>query len=58
MKISSVLKNVGIIIGGLAAIYIIFQTADLLLRNKPAIIILGIGALTYFIGTWFKKKGK
>jgi hypothetical protein len=58
MKLSSKVKYAGIIIGGLSAIYIIFKAMDLLMANKPALVILGIGALIYFIGAWLKRKGK
>jgi len=49
---------IGITVGGLAAIYILFQAMDLLLDNKPALIVLGAGALIYFIGAYKKRKGK
>jgi len=58
MKLSSKLMYIGITVGGLAAIYILFQAMDLLLDNKPALIVLGAGALIYFIGAYKKRKGK
>lgn len=58
MKLSSKAKYVGVIVGGISAIYIIFKALDLLMANKLALVILGIGALIYFIGAWLKRKGK
>ncbi len=58
MKLSQILKYSGIVVGGLAAIRIIIALLSLILVHKVALIIMGIGALAYFIGVWFKKQGK
>jgi len=58
MKLSQILKYSGIVLGGLAAIKIILALLSLILLHKVALIVLGIGALIYFIGVWLKKKGK
>lgn len=58
MKLSQILKYSGIAVGGLAAIRIIIALLSLILVHKVALIIMGIGALAYFIGVWFKKQGK
>jgi len=58
MKLSQILKYSGIAIGGIAAIRIIIALLSLILAYKVALIFMGIGALAYFIGVWFKKAGK
>jgi hypothetical protein len=58
MKLSQILKYSGIVVGGIAAIRIIIALLSLILVHKVALIIMGIGALAYFIGVWFKKQGK
>lgn len=58
MKLSEKLKYIGIVIGVIAAIFIIVALLSLILTHKVALIFLGLGALVYFIGVWLKKQGK
>jgi hypothetical protein len=58
MKLSQILKYSGIAVGGIAAIRIVLALLSLILVYKAALIIMGIGALVYFVGVWFKKAGK
>jgi hypothetical protein len=58
MKLSQILKYSGIVVGGIAAIRIVLALLSLILVYKAALIIMGIGALVYFVGVWFKKAGK
>jgi hypothetical protein len=58
MKLSQVLKYSGKVVGGIAAIFIIWALLDLILVQKVALIFLGLGAVVYFIGVWLKKQGK
>ena len=58
MKLSKILKYVGIVVGVLAAIRIIYALLALILTHWIALIVLGTGALVYFIGVWLGKQGK
>ena len=58
MKLSQMLKYVGLGIGGIAGIKIVWLLFALILTHKVVLVILAIGVLTYFIGVWLKKKGK
>lgn len=58
MLLSQKLKYIGIVIGAIAAIFIIVALLSLILNHKVALIFLGLGALVYFIGVWLKKQGK
>jgi small-conductance mechanosensitive channel len=51
MKLSKILKYVGIIVGVLAAL-------TLVSKSPINILILGLGALSYFIGVWLDKGKK
>lgn len=51
MKLSQILKYVGIVVGIIAAL-------TLVSRHPVNILILGIGATVYFAGVWLAKKGK
>lgn len=58
MKLSKILKYVGIVVGVLAAIRIIYALLALILTHWITLIVLGTGALVYFIGVWLGKQGK
>lgn len=55
MTLSQILKYVGIVIGALGAIKIIFAELEVFEVHWICLIVMGIGALTYFIGVWEKK---
>lgn len=58
MKISQILKYSGIVLGGLAALKLVFVALSLITQHPVAIVILGLGALAYFIGVWLSKQDK
>lgn len=58
MKISQILKYSGIVVGGIAAIFIVMALFNLILAHKIALVVMGLGALAYFVGVWFNKQGK
>lgn len=51
MKLSQILKYAGIAVGVIAAL-------TLVSRHPINVLILGLGAVAYFAGVWFAKKGK
>ena len=51
MKLSGILKVAGIAVGVIAAL-------TLVSRHPINILILGLSALTYFVGAWFARKGQ
>jgi len=51
MKLSQILKIAGVLIGVIAAL-------TLVSLHPINILCLGIGAVIYLAGVWFKKKGK
>lgn len=58
LKLSTIVKNAGILVGGIAAVGLLWGALDLIVANKLLLIILGIGALAYFVGAWLKRMGK
>lgn len=55
LKLSEILKYAGIGIGALGGLKIIFAELALILEHPIALIIMGIGAVTYFVGVWEAK---
>jgi hypothetical protein len=58
LKLSQILKYVGYVIGGLAAIRLVYVAFSTILDSWVSLIVLGLGALSYFIGKFLKKQGK
>lgn len=55
MKLSGILKVAGIAVGVLALARLVYVTISL---YWITVLILGFGALTYFVGAWFARKGQ
>jgi hypothetical protein len=55
MKLGKILKYAGIIVGVIALAVLIWITVA---KLWPIIVVLGLGAVAWFVGAWFEKKGK
>jgi hypothetical protein len=58
MKLSQILKYSGIVVGALGTISLVYQLFSLIVSHYGTLIVIGLGALSYFIGKWFAKQGK
>jgi len=51
MKTSKILKYVGIVIGAIFTLTLVSQ-------HPVIVLMIGLGALSYFVGQWLDKQGK
>ena len=58
MKLSEILKYSGITVGAIATLVLVFSLVGELVKHPINVIIIGIGAATYFAGKSLAKKGK
>jgi len=56
MKDGTVLQIIGAAIGALAALRVVYAELDLILTHWIALIVLGFGAVIYFVGVYINKK--
>ena len=53
--LSQILKYSGIVVGALGALKIVFVEFEVIQVHWICMIVIGLGALIYFIGVWEKK---
>ena len=55
LKLSQILKYSGIVIGALGALKILYAEVEILQVHWICDIVIGIGALVWFVGAWEAK---
>ena len=58
MKLSQKLKYVGIVLGVASLVRLVYVALSTILTSWIALIVLGSGAVVYFVGKWYAKKGR
>ena len=58
MKLSQKLKYAGIVLGVVALVRLVYVALSTILTSWIALIVLGLGAIVYFVGKWYAKKEK
>jgi hypothetical protein len=58
MKLSQILKIAGSVVGGLAGIVLVINLFQAILQHPLLDVLIVIGALAYFAGKFYAKKGK
>jgi hypothetical protein len=55
MKLSQILKLSGIAVGALGALFIVYAEINVIKEHYLALIVMGIGAVIWFVGAWEAK---
>lgn len=55
MKLSQILKYAGIVVAALGALKIVYAEVEIFQVHWICMIIIGLGALTWFVGAWEAK---